>query len=209
MAGIDKVFAPLGGFPLLYWPLRAAQDCKLVDHIVVLLSSKNQKQGKSLVAQYQFSKVIDVCEGGERRQDTVRIGLGKLSGCEWVLVQDAARPFLDAGLIERGLAAATETGAALAAVPVKDTIKVAAPDMCIAGTLDRSTLWVAQTPQVFSFDIIARAYGLPDEATDDASLVERLGKRVKLYLGSYDNIKVTTPEDLALAELILKRRQCA
>ncbi|MBI2958405.1 MAG: 2-C-methyl-D-erythritol 4-phosphate cytidylyltransferase [Chloroflexi bacterium] len=209
MSGIDKIFAPLGGHPLIYWPLRAAQSCPLVDRIVVLLSARNIDQGRSLVARHGFSKVVSVREGGERRQDTVRIGLGTLSGCEWVLIQDAARPFLDATLIADGLAAAAETGAALAAVPVKDTIKIADQHMFIGATPDRATLWAAQTPQVFRFDIIAAAYKLPDGATDDASLVEKLGHRVKLYQGSYDNIKVTTPEDLALAETLLKRRQCA
>ena len=209
MLGVDKVFATLGGHPLLYWPLRAAQDCRAIDRIVVLLSARHVEQGSSMVRQYGFSKVTDVCAGGERRQDSVRIGLGRLSGCEWVIIQDAARPFLDAALIEQGLAAAGETGAALAAVPVKDTIKVAHADLTVADTPDRTSLWAAQTPQVFRFDIIARAYRLESEATDDASLVERLGYQVKLYPGSYDNIKVTTPQDLELAESILKRRQCA
>ena len=209
MSGIDKVFATLGEHPLIYWHLRAAQDCRANDRIVVLLSARNVERGSSIVRQYGFSKVTDVCAGGERRQDSVRIGLGRLAGCEWVIIQDAARPFLDAALIEQGLAAARETGAALAAVPVKDTIKVAHADLTVADTPDRTSLWAAQTPQVFRFDIIARAYRLESEATDDASLVERLGYQVKLYPGSYDNIKVTTPQDLELAELILKRRQCA
>lgn len=208
MSGIDKIFTLLGGFPLLYWPLMAAQDCALVEKVVVLLSPANTGAGSALVDQHGFSKVASVCEGGARRQDTVRIGLNKVAGCEWVLVQDAARPFLDSSLIERGLGAAAETGAAIAAVPVKDTIKVASPDLYVSATPDRAALWSAQTPQVFRFDIIARAYNLAGEATDDASLVERLGVRVKLYQGSYDNIKVTTPEDLALAELILSRRRC-
>ena len=209
MLGVDKVFATLGGHPLLYWPLRAAQDCRAIDRIVVLLSARHVEQGSSMVRQYGFSKVTDVCAGGERRQDSVRIGLGRLSGCEWVIIQDAARPFLDAALIEQGLTAAGETGAALAAVQVTDTIKVAHADLTVADTPDRTNLWTAQTPQVFRFDIIATAYRLESKATDDASLVERLGYQVKLYPGSYDNIKVTTPQDLELAELILKRRQCA
>ncbi|MDO8473769.1 MAG: 2-C-methyl-D-erythritol 4-phosphate cytidylyltransferase [Dehalococcoidia bacterium] len=206
MDGIDKVFAPLGGHPLIYWPLRAAQDCNLIDQILIVLSAKNIERGRSLVREYGFAKVTEVYEGGTRRQDSVRVGLSKVSGCEWVLVQDAARPFLDYSLIERGLAAARETGAALAAVPVKDTVKVAGADMFISSTPDRAKLWAAQTPQVFLFDIIARAYDLDVEATDDAALVEQLGIKVRIYQGSYDNIKVTTPEDLARAELILKRR---
>lgn len=208
MSGIDKVFAPLGGFPLIYWPLRAAQDCALIDSVIVLLSPANMERGRDLVRKSDLSKVKAVCEGGARRQDSVSKGLSLAAGSDWILVQDAARPFLDSALIENGLAAAKETGAALAAVPVKDTVKMADASMFITGTPDRSALWAAQTPQVFRFDIIARAYELDVEATDDASLVERLGVRVRLYQGSNDNIKVTTPEDLALAELILKRKKC-
>lgn len=208
MSGIDKVFAPLGGHPLIYWPLRAAQDCDLIDQVIILLSPSNVERGSKLVRESGFSKVKDVRAGGARRQDSVSIGLSLAAGSDWILVQDAARPFLDSALIENGLAAAKETGAALVAVPVKDTVKIAGDGMFISGTPDRSTLWAAQTPQVFRFDIIARAYELKVEATDDASLVERLGVRVRLYQGSYDNIKVTTPGDLALAELILKRRRC-
>ncbi|MEW6033469.1 MAG: 2-C-methyl-D-erythritol 4-phosphate cytidylyltransferase [Chloroflexota bacterium] len=210
MGGVDKVFAPLGGYPLLYWPLLAAQHSSLVDHIVLVLAPDNVERGRQLASEHGFSKVAEVCAGGKRRQDSVRIGLGKLPPCEWVVIHDVARPFLEHSLIQRGLETAEETGAAVAAVPVKDTIKVAHPDGTVAETPRRDTLWAAQTPQVFRFDIISRAYRSGGEATDDASLVERLGHQVKLYPGSYDNIKVTTPEDLALAEAILRRRrQCA
>ncbi len=209
MSGTDKIFAPLGGFPLIYWPLQAAQNCGLLHSVAILLSPGNVERGRALVQQHKLSKVIEVCAGGARRQDSVRIGLSRLAGHDWLIVHDAARPFLDQYLIGDGLKAAADTGSALAAVPVKDTIKIAGDDLRVTGTPDRSTLWAAQTPQVFRFDIIARAYELEGDATDDASLVERLGFRVKLYQGSYDNIKVTTPEDLSLAEIILKRRQCA
>jgi 2-C-methyl-D-erythritol 4-phosphate cytidylyltransferase len=112
-----------------------------------------------------------------------------------------------ADLIQKGLAEASDSGAAVAAVPVKDTIKVAGPHRMVEETLQRSKLWSVQTPQVFRFDIIMEGYRQArDQVTDDASLVERLGYKVKLYYGSYDNIKVSTPDDFALAEVILRNR---
>ena len=130
-------------------------------------------------------------------------GLKRVKDCDWVVIHDGARPFLTIDLIRDGLEAATETGVAVAAVPVKDTIKLADDDRIVEETLPRQQLWTVQTPQVFRFDIITRAYSHPaGEVTDDASLAEQLGYKVKLYLGSYYNIKVTTPEDLSLAEVI-------
>jgi 2-C-methyl-D-erythritol 4-phosphate cytidylyltransferase len=122
------------------------------------------------------------------------------------MIQDGARPFLTLGLIEDGLNIVGETGAAVAAVPVKDTVKLATEEMSIERTLQRDRLWAAQTPQIFSFDVIAKAYGsLTTEVTDDAAAVERLGYKVKLYMGDYENIKVTTVEDLALARIIARK----
>ena len=134
-------------------------------------------------------------------------GLNRISDCEWVVIHDGARPLITVDLIERGLEAAGETGAAVAAVPVTDTIKVVGDDRLVQETLPRHSLWAVQTPQVFRFDIITEAYRQAEaEVTDDASLVEMLGYKVKLYLGTYDNIKVTTPDDLALAEWLLYHR---
>jgi 2-C-methyl-D-erythritol 4-phosphate cytidylyltransferase len=135
-------------------------------------------------------------------------GLKGLVDCHWVVIHDGARPCLSVDLIERGLAEVAETGAAVAAVPVKDTIKIVGPTGVVQETPSRDKLWAAQTPQLFRFDIIDRAYRQAgDEVTDDAALVERLGYRVKVYMGSYRNIKVTTPEDLALAETLLRKRE--
>ncbi|MBI2853612.1 MAG: 2-C-methyl-D-erythritol 4-phosphate cytidylyltransferase [Chloroflexi bacterium] len=206
MSGIDKVFAPLGGHPVVYWPLLAAQKSDLISAVVLVLSPQNIDRGRDLAYGSRFDKVMEVCLGGATRQESVHIGLSKLPECEWVIIHDAARPFLDGTLIEDGLRAAEETGAAIAAVPVKDTIKVAGLDGLIVQTPRRDGLWAAQTPQIFRFDIISEAYKSSDEATDDASLVERAGGQVKLYAGSYENIKITTPEDLAYAELLLKKR---
>ena len=171
-----------------------------------MVSERNLERAKQLVAGEGWSKVTDVCPGGRRRQDSVAAGLKKLNDCDWVVVHDGARPLVTVELIEQGLAEARETGAAAAAVPVTDTIKVAEDDRIVHQTPPRQNLWAVQTPQVFGYPIIAEAHHkAKGEVTDDASLVEQLGYKVKLYMGSYDNIKITTPDDLALAEVLWQK----
>ena len=205
--GADKVFLPLAGKPLLAWSVDVCQNCELLSQIVIVLNESNLDSGRNLVAERGWSKVVGVCLGGERRQDSVRQGLKELKRCDWVVIHDGARPFLTLDLIRDGLEAARGTGATTAAVPVKDTIKVGDDNEMVRETLHRQRLWAVQTPQVFRFDIITRAHGqVTDEVTDDATLAERLGYEVKLYMGSYHNIKITTPEDLALAEIVVKDR---
>jgi len=202
MGGVDKIFAPLGGKPLLAWSVDTCQRCDLVQQIVITLNNSNLEQGRKLMKERGWSKAT-ICRGGIKRQDSVREGLRRLKNCDWVLIHDGARPFLTVDLIRRGLEAARETGAAIAGVPVKDTIKLANEAGLITETPQRDRLWTAQTPQIFKADIITEAYNkLTTEITDDAAAVERLGYKVKLYLGAYNNIKVATPEDLALAEAI-------
>ena len=208
MGGVDKIFASLWGKPLLAHSVDVFQQCPAIDQVVIVLSQDKLEAGQRLVREYNWSKVIEVCPGGVRRQDSVREGLKRLSGCQWVVIHDGARPCLGVDLIERGLEQARESGAAIAAVPVKDTIKVVSPDAFVEETPLRHSLWTVQTPQVFRFDIIDEAHRKAQgEVTDDATLVEQLGYRVKVYPGSDTNIKVTTPEDLALAEAILKSRE--
>jgi len=205
MGDTDKLFAPLGGQPLLARALRAFQDSPLVDRIALVLSAANLERGRALADACGVGKLTAACEGGPRRQDSVRLGLEALGGCEWVLVHDGARPLVSAGLIERGLAVARETGAAVPAVPLADTVKQAAADGAVEQTLDRSRLWAAQTPQVFRYDLLLRAHReITAEVTDDAAMLETLGLPVKLFEGSATNIKVTTPEDLRLAEAIIR-----
>lgn len=205
--GTDKMFLPLAGKPLLAWSVDTCQECKSLDQIVIVLRKENLALGQRLAAERGWSKVINICLGGIRRQDSVKIGIEQLEDCEWVLIHDGARPFLTQGLIQDGLEAASETGSAIAAVPAKDTIKLAENGV-VKETLQRRQLWAAQTPQVFRFDIIISAYEqITDEVTDDASLVEHLGYSVKLYPGSYDNIKITTPDDMELAEIIMRKRE--
>ncbi len=179
MGGIDKVFSPVNGKPLLSWTVQVFQNCLAVQQIVLVVSEQRVEDARRLVRDQRWTKVKDVCKGGERRQDSVSEGLKRLSGCQWIVIHDGARPCLTSSIIEMGLTEASRTGAAIAAVPVKDTIKVVSEGV-VQGTPPRQQLWAVQTPQVFRFDIIKRAYDLPsDEVTDDASLVEKLGCRAR------------------------------
>ena len=138
----------------------------------------------------------------------MRSGLDALTPCDWVIVHDGARPCLDLPMLERGLAAVQEAGAAVAGVPVKDTIKVVSDQGAVVDTPDRKSLWAAQTPQIFRYDLLRDAHDrCIEDVTDDAMMVESLGHSVKMFLGSYENLKVTTPEDLILAEAFLKQRE--
>ncbi|MDM8000939.1 MAG: 2-C-methyl-D-erythritol 4-phosphate cytidylyltransferase [Dehalococcoidia bacterium] len=207
MEGIDKIFASLVGKPVLWHVLRVFEDCPVVDEVIVVLSDESVPRGERLVEEGAFSKVTAVCAGGRRRQDSVGVGLRKLKQPDWVVIHDGARPCLTAELIKKGLKEARRTGAAIAAVPLKETVKVVDGEGRIEVTPVRESLWSAQTPQVFRFDVIAGAYAsVTREVTDDASMVEAMGHKVRVYMGRYDNIKVTTREDLALAETILRMR---
>lgn len=203
MGGSDKLFAVVGDKPLLAHTLSAFDACRGVDRVVLVLSPENMERGRELVAEAGFSKVT-VCQGGERRQDSVRNGLEALASCQWVVVHDGARSLVTAALIERGLEAAKKTGAAIAALPIGDTVKEVDPPDLIARTLSRGRLWAAQTPQVFRYDILRQAHQQAQgEATDDAALVEMLGYQVRVFEGSPRNIKVTTAADLAVVEALL------
>jgi 2-C-methyl-D-erythritol 4-phosphate cytidylyltransferase len=204
MNGMDKVFAPLGGRPALSYVLDAFAKCESISQIVVVVSKDNIEKCRQLIAGEKYSKPIEVCVGGKRRQDSVAAGLKKLDKCDWVVIHDGARPLVTKALIEGGLEAARETGAAVAAVPVTDTIKSAGEDRIVRQTPPRQNLWAVQTPQVFRVDIIFKAYQkAKGEVTDDASLVEGAGYKVKLYMGSYDNIKMTNASDILIAEALL------
>jgi 2-C-methyl-D-erythritol 4-phosphate cytidylyltransferase len=204
MGGRDKLFAVVGGKPLLAHTLIAFDVCRGVDRVVLVLSPESIERGRELVSEAGFGKVAAVCQGGERRQDSVCNGLEALASCQWVVVHDGARPLVTAGLIERGLEAAKETGAAIAALPIADTVKEVEPPGLIGRTLSRGQLWAAQTPQVFRYDILREAHQRAQgEATDDAALVEKAGYRVKVFEGSSRNIKVTTAADLDIVEAFL------
>ncbi|MFH1486837.1 MAG: 2-C-methyl-D-erythritol 4-phosphate cytidylyltransferase [Chloroflexota bacterium] len=209
MGGIDKIFVPLGEKPLIAHSAGTFQSTSCIDQIVIVLSRRNLGVGRELAFD-NWPKVSDVCLGGQRRQDSVKEGLKRLNGCHWIVIHDGARPFVTPDLVEQGLLAAQETGAAIAAVPVTDTIKQVDKDDFVQQTPPRKLLWAAQTPQVFRSDIIRDAYARArGGVTDDAMLVGKLGYKVKVYLGSYDNMKITTAHDLAWAESIEAKRRTA
>ena len=208
MGGVDKIFAPVLDRPLVCFALDQLEAFPPVTEIVLVLDSGSLTQGRELVDARGYRKVTHVCPGGKRRQDSVRSGLDALTPCDWVIVHDGARPCLDLPMLERGLAAVQKAGAAVAGVPVKDTIKVVSDQGAVVDTPDRKSLWAAQTPQIFRYDLLRDAHDrCIEDVTDDAMMVESLGHSVKMFLGSYENLKVTTPEDLILAEAFLKQRE--
>ena len=207
MGGGDKLFTLLGGKPVLVRTVNVFQVCPLVSEVVIVLAPDKLDLGRGLAEKEGWSKVSAVCAGGLRRYDSVAAGLKRIEECDWVIVHDGARPLVTEELISRGLTEAKETGAAVAAVPVSDTIKIAGKGLLVRRTPRRQNLWAVQTPQVFRFDIVRQAYReIKGEVTDDASLVEKLGYRVKLYSGSYRNIKLTTPTDLVLLRALWRKR---
>jgi 2-C-methyl-D-erythritol 4-phosphate cytidylyltransferase len=207
MMGLDKVFEPLLGKPLIVHTVSVFERCPQVDEIVLVLSSYNLERGRSLAAREGWTKLKQVCPGGSRRQDSVKAGLQHLSHCQWIMVHDGARPCVTQELINLGLDQAQVTGAAIPAIAVNDTIKKVHPEGIVQETLLRESLRATQTPQVFRYNLLREAYqGDSEGANDDASLVERLGHTVNTFSGSPENIKVTTQVDLRLAEVILRSR---
>ena len=208
MKGVDKVFTPILGVPLVAYSLDQLESFPHVAEIVLVLSPGSLDQGRHLLRHRGYQKVTHVCGGGERRQDSVRCGLERLANCRWVIIHDGARPCLDQDILQRGLTAVEECGAAVAGVPVKDTIKLVSPQGQITDTPDRDRLWTAQTPQLFEFAMLWDAHQrCTQPVTDDGAMVESLGHPVKMFLGSYENLKVTTPEDLAVAETFLRSQR--
>ena len=207
MGGVDKIFAPVLGVPLIAYSLAQFETFAPVAEVVLVLDQSYLKRGETLIRQRSYSKVTRVCCGGARRQDSVKCGLESLSPCDWVIIHDGARPCLDQSMLRRGVEAAQEWGAAVAGVPVKDTIKVASSQHLVVDTPARESLWAAQTPQVFRYSLLWDAHqNSQGTVTDDAAMLESLGHPVKMFFGSYENLKVTTPEDLAVAEVFLKAR---
>ncbi len=208
MEGINKVFSLLGGKEVLAHSVDLLEQCQYIDQIVIVLREPDVERGEVLRQREGWLKVSDICQGGEKRAYSVKKGVERLGNCGWVIIQDGARPMLSCQMVKEGLEAAAESGAAIAAVAVKDTIKQADEEGFIIATPPRETLYAAQTPQVFRIDIINNAYRQQGiETTDDAALVERLGTKIKLYPGSYDNIKITTPSDITKAEMLWQKRR--
>ncbi|MEN6520774.1 MAG: 2-C-methyl-D-erythritol 4-phosphate cytidylyltransferase [Armatimonadota bacterium] len=206
--GSNKVFAQAAGKPLLAHTLGSFEQCGLVDDIVLVVAEHEIGYAREIAERYGIYKLRAVGAGGGHRQESVERGLLALdSSTNIVAVHDGARPLVHQETIRATIETAREMGAAVAATPVIDTIKMAGMDGIVTATPDRSTLWSIQTPQTFEKSLLLQAYRQADAdgylGTDDASLVERLGHPVKLVQGSYDNIKVTTPLDLEFVEMML------
>lgn len=209
MEGSDKLWSPLADAsgnsrPLLAYPLGTFQACSLVTSIVLVVAEGARDRARELARDERADKVCAIVQGGERRQDSVRAGLEALGECRWVIVHDAARPLITADLIEQGLEVAQETGASTTALPAPDTVKESEDGTVVTRTLDRSRLWLTQTPQTFACDLLLEAHRRSSgDVTDDAALVEAMGVKVRLYAGSSRNLKVTTPEDLVVVQALL------
>ncbi len=210
MGGRDKLWLSLHGRIILARTIDIFDSSTLVDTIILVLNAERYADATALCVQEGWHKVTAIVPGGTRRQDSVCKGLDTLAeispACRWVMIHDGARPLVTHTIIEAGLRAAQEQQAAVAAVPVKDTIKQAQHDI-ITATLDRTQLWSIQTPQVFAFPLIHHAHHSPaaqEDVTDDAALLEKLGHPVAIFPGSYTNIKITTQEDILIADALLR-----
>jgi 2-C-methyl-D-erythritol 4-phosphate cytidylyltransferase / 2-C-methyl-D-erythritol 2,4-cyclodiphosphate synthase len=211
-AHVSKQYLFLDHIPVLVHTLKVFQKSKVIDNIVLAVPPDDLVSiRQELIDKYRLTKLTTIVAGGKERQDSVRNSLLAINGkCDVVVIHDGVRPFVTQDLIKRIVGAAKTEGAATAGVKAKDTIKETKKNNSVAATIPRQNLWLTQTPQAFKFEIIKEAYkSAYDEkyyGTDDASLVERIGKKVKMIQGSYENIKITTPEDLIIAKALLKSR---
>lgn len=210
--GRNKQFLMICGMPVLSRTLLSIAGCSLIDGIVVAASYDDMERcRRDVVDRYRIPKVVKIVEGGSERQQSVMAGLEELKDiCDIAVVHDGARPFVTAEMIGESISGAYRYGASACAVCVKDTIKVSDGDGFILDTPERANLYAVQTPQTFRFGLLYRAHSEAAKegytGTDDTVLVERLGAKVKLIGGSYENIKITTPEDIYAAEAIIRHR---
>lgn len=207
-ADINKQFLKLKDRPILYYSLKAFENCVFVDSIILVTAKEEVNYCRSkIIDKYKFKKVIAIVEGGAERQDSVYNGLIAAKGFDIVLIHDGARPFVNQEIIEKGIDYAVKHGASACGVTPKDTIKVKDEKSFSVNTLDRNSLFAIQTPQCFVYDLVLncheRIHKDKINVTDDTSIVEHYGHKVLLYEGSYNNIKITTPEDLIIGEKIL------
>jgi 2-C-methyl-D-erythritol 4-phosphate cytidylyltransferase len=214
-----KTYASLLGKPLLIWPLEVLQKAEEIDEIVLVVREQDLDAAGDLADRYRIEKLKTIVPGGAERQDSVCRALEEVRDPgATLLIHDGARPLVEPVLVKQAVAALSGCDGVVVAVPVKDTVKEAAEARAgtdcraerwtVRRTLDRRTLWAVQTPQVFRCETLLKAYQRAWEeefrATDDASLVERYGGTVEILMGSYRNIKITTPDDLVIAEALLR-----
>lgn len=209
-SSVHKQYMMLAGKPVLYYALKAFEESEVTDIVLVVGQGEIEYCRQRIVDKYGFRKVKAIVEGGRERYNSVYAGLVAAPETDYVLIHDGARPFVDEDMIKRSIDGAKCYQACVVGMPVKDTIKVVGEDGVAKGTPDRRTLWQIQTPQSFSYPLILDAYAkMIAEAdcavTDDAMVLEQVtGRRVRVIEGSYQNIKITTPEDLLVAEAYLK-----
>ena len=208
---VHKQYMMLASRPVLFYALQAFAESAVTDIVVVVGAGEIDYCRKEIVEKYHIQKVCAVVEGGRERYHSVYEGLKAADGSDYVLIHDGARPLVSADIIKRSMQAVKEYRACVAGMPVKDTIKIADEDGYAKLTPERSKVWQIQTPQSFSYPLVYEAYRkmLADEdsaITDDAMVVERMTNQpVKLIEGNYRNIKITTPEDLAIAEIFVEK----
>jgi 2-C-methyl-D-erythritol 4-phosphate cytidylyltransferase len=205
-----KAFLPLLEKPLVAWPLLVFESSPEIQEIILVVPpGQENKCRKKILSPYNISKA-KIVSGGAERQDSLWNGFVEIHACNVVVIHDGARPLLDRETLKNAMDAAEQDGASVVAVPVKDTIKIGDEKKMVLKTLDRNILWAAQTPQAYQYPIIKKALEKAKEdafySTDDSSLVERINVPVRIIPGSYENIKVTTPDDVIFGETILRRR---
>ena len=208
---MPKQYMQLEGRPIIYYSLKAFEDSIIDDIILVTAEDYIGYCRDEIVDKYGLKKVRAIVKGGVERYDSVYNGIVEASDADYVFIHDGARPFVNKDIIKRGMDCVLKTGACIAAMPVKDTIKSVGDDNIVTDTPDRKYLWQVQTPQIFKRELLLKAYdGMHGETsskniTDDAMLIENYtDKKVSVFEGSYNNIKITTAEDMVIAGAILK-----
>lgn len=209
---VQKQYLEIDEKPVLYYSLKAFEDSELINEIILVVG-ENQKEycEQEIVSKYEIRKVKKIVQGGAERYHSVWNGLQEVAD-GYVFIHDGARPFINEEILQRVYDEVLISKACVVGMPVKDTIKIADTEGYADSTPDRSLLWQIQTPQVFETSIIKEAYKKLMQSdtikvTDDAMVVEQMnGNKVKLVLGSYENIKITTPEDLEIAKIFVKNK---
>lgn len=211
---LQKQFLSLGGKPVLYYALRCLEDSAYIDEVILVTGAESIDYCRGeIVERFGFSKVKEIVAGGKERYDSVYEGLKHCREAKYVFIHDGARPFLTEEILERGYESVREYGACAAGVPSKDTVKILDRKQNVVETPLRELVWSVQTPQVFRYELIRQAYDrlqMFDKTgiTDDAMVVEEMGGHtVHMFRGDYRNLKITTPEDLPVAEQLLHEEE--
>lgn len=217
-SSVKKQYLLMQGRPVLCYALDVFEACPEIQEIILVCGAGEEEQCREqIVKPYGYTKITQIVPGGKERYHSVYEGLKAAGECKYILIHDGARPFVDQGILKRTFSELLKYDACVAAMPVKDTIKLSTAEGLVDQTPPRELLWTIQTPQSFSYEVIRSAYdrlmeqeqkGSVFKITDDAMVAETFTDvPVRLVEGSYENIKITTPDDLLMAELILRRRE--